>query len=189
MPVKPFSLSGGGGPACTVGYWNGSTNLLDGGGKNGGAGGDPNGGLGGWEPNYGGRGGDGGGDKLKLSSSSFGSGLFLIFFWWQNPLLVALVLFLISSLAMSFFPASSSFSSDLTIGFLASNVEISSKTSSSGFCVLKIFLLIGSNFCLKLALLILSFFTYWLMPVCMPFSKSLVARIYLSVVRRLVHNC
>ena len=57
-----------------VGYWNGPTNLLDGGGKNGGAGGDPNDGLGGWEPNYGGHGGDGGGDKLKLSSSSFGSG-------------------------------------------------------------------------------------------------------------------
>ena len=103
-----------------------------------------------------------GGNKLKLSSSSFGSGLFFNF---SNPFLMAkstpggLVAFFISSLAMSFFPTSSSFSSDPTIGFSSSNVETSSKTSSSGFCLLKIFLLIGSNFCLKLALLIISFVT------------------------------
>ena len=103
-----------------------------------------------------------GGDKLKLSSSSFGSGLFFDF---SNLFLMAkstpggLVAFFISSLAMSFFPTSSSFSSDPTIGFSSSNVESSSKTSSSGFYLLKIFLLIGSNFCLKLALLILSFVT------------------------------
>ena len=110
----------------------------------------------------GGRGGDGGVDKLKLSLSSFGSGLCV------NLSNLALRLgsrsgglgaFLISSLAISFFPTSSSFRSDPTIGFSALNVKISSKTSSSGFCLLKIFLLIGSDFCLKLALLILSFVT------------------------------
>ena len=62
--------------------------------------------------------------------------------------------FFISLLARSFFPTSSSFSKEPTIGFLASNVEISSKTSSTGFCLLIIFLLIGSSFCLKLTLLI-----------------------------------
>ena len=61
-----------------------------------------------------------------------------------------------SSLATSFFPTSGSFSKEPTTGFSASNVEISSKTSSIGFCLLRIFLLIGSSFCLKLALLILS---------------------------------
>ena len=76
MPIKPFSLSGGGGLGCAVDHWNGSRNLPDGGGKNGGAGDGPNGARGSWGPDDGGRGGDGGGDKLKLSWSSFGSGLF-----------------------------------------------------------------------------------------------------------------
>ena len=148
MPIKAFGLSGDGGLRCASGHGNGFRNLPEGGGKNGGAGGGPNGG-----PNDGGHGGDGGGNKLKLSSSSFGSGLFFNF---SNRFLMAkstaggLGAFLISSLPMSIFPAYSSFSSYPTIRFSASNVEISSKTSSSGFCFLKIFLLIGSNFCLKL---------------------------------------
>ena len=48
MPIKPFSLSGGGGIGCVVGRWNGSRNLPDGGGKNGDAGGGPNSGHGVW---------------------------------------------------------------------------------------------------------------------------------------------
>ena len=79
MPIKPFSLSGGGGLGCAVGHWNGSRNLPDGSGKSGGSGEGPNGGRGGWGPNDGGRGGNGGGNKLRLLSSSFGSGLFFNF--------------------------------------------------------------------------------------------------------------
>ena len=126
MPIKPSGLSGGGGLGSAVG-WNDSKNLADGGGKNGGAGGGPNGG---WDPNDGGPGGDSGGDKLKLSSSSLGSGLFFNF---SNLFLMTkctpggLDVFFLSSLVMSFFPTSISF------GFSASNVEMSSKTSSSGF--------------------------------------------------------
>ena len=41
--------------------------------------------------------------------------------------------FFISSLATCFLPTSSSFSKEPTIGFSASNVEMSSKTSSRGF--------------------------------------------------------
>ena len=44
--------------------------------------------------------------------------------------------FFISSLAISFFPTSSSLSKEPIIGFLASNVEISAKTNSSGSCLL-----------------------------------------------------
>ena len=51
--------------------------------------------------------------------------------------------FFISSLATSFLPTSSSFSKEPTVGFSASNVEISSKTTSSGFCLLKIFCLLA----------------------------------------------
>ena len=47
--------------------------------------------------------------------------------------------FFISSLAISFFPTSSSFNKEPTIGFSAPNVEISSETISSGFCLLIIF--------------------------------------------------
>ena len=53
----------------------------------------------------------------------------------------------------------SSHSRDPTIGFSTSKNDISSKTISSGFCLLKILFFIGSSFCLKLALLILSFVT------------------------------
>ena len=62
----------------------------------------------------------------------------------------------ISSMVMTFLPTLSSLSSERTIGFSVSNVETSSKASSIGFCLLMIFLAIGSNFCLKLALLIMS---------------------------------
>ena len=106
MPIKPFGLSGGGALGCAVGRWNGSKNLLVGGGKNGGAGGGPNGGRGGWGPNDGGRGGDGGGGKLKLPTSSFGSGLFFNFsnlFLLEKSTPGGLGAFLISSLAISFF--------------------------------------------------------------------------------------
>ena len=43
MPIRPFGLSGGGGLDRNVGCWNGSRNLRDGCGKNGGAGGGPDG--------------------------------------------------------------------------------------------------------------------------------------------------
>ena len=65
-----------------------------------------------------------------------------------------------------------------TFGFSASKVKIFSQTSSKGFCYLKIFLLTGSSFCRKLALLILSFVTQWLMSLCIPFEKSEVVRMY-----------
>ena len=67
--------------------------------------------------------------------------------------------FFISSLATYFFPTSNFFRKEPTTGFSVSNVEIPSKTSSIGFYLLKIFFLIGSSFCLKLTLLILSLFT------------------------------
>ena len=62
-------------------------------------------------------------------------------------------------LAKTFFPTSSSLSREPTIVFSASKVEISSKASSNGLCLLKIFLLIGASFCQKLALIILSLVT------------------------------
>ena len=43
MPIKPFGLGGGGGLGCAVGRWNGSRNLPDDGGENGGSVGGPNG--------------------------------------------------------------------------------------------------------------------------------------------------
>ena len=86
--------------------------------------------------------------------------------------------FFISSLAISFFPISIPFNKEQTIGFSATNVEVSSKASSNGFYLLIIFLLIGSSFCLKLALLILPFVTQLLLSVSIPFVNSLVARIY-----------
>ena len=80
---------------------------------------------------------------------SFGSGLsFNLFnlFLMVKSIPGGLGAFFISSLAISFFPTSSSFIKEPTIAFLASNVEIFSKISSSGFCLLIIFLLIGSSF-------------------------------------------
>ena len=44
--------------------------------------------------------------------------------------------FLISLLAISFFPTSSSLSKEPIVGFSTSNVEISPKTNSSGYCLL-----------------------------------------------------
>ena len=43
MPIKPFGLGGGGGLGCAVVRWNGSRNLPDDGGENGGSVGGPNG--------------------------------------------------------------------------------------------------------------------------------------------------
>ena len=56
--------------------------------------------------------------------------------------------FFARSPAVRFLPLSSSRSNDPTIGSSASNVDISSYTSSSGFCCLKIFFFIWFNFCL-----------------------------------------
>ena len=66
---------------------------------------------------------------------------------------------LIKSLSDCFFFLSISLRRLPTTGFSASNVEMSSNTSSKGFYFLKIFLLIGSTFCLKLASFILSLVT------------------------------
>ena len=99
----------------------------------------------------GGGGGVGGGEALLFLSSNL-SNLFLMAkstpggpgtFFTRSP-------------AVSFFPPSCSLTKDPTIGFSTSKVDISSKTSSSGFCLLKILFFIGSSFCLRLALLILS---------------------------------
>ena len=95
-----------------------------------------------WGPNDGGRDGDGGGIKLKLSLPSFVSGLAFNF---SNLFLMAkstpggLGAFFISSRAMLFFPTSSSFNKEPTIGCSLSNNEMSSKINSSGFCLLIIY--------------------------------------------------
>ena len=78
----------------------------------------------------------------------------LIYIWWQNLHPVVLALSLQGHRPLVLLPLSSSLSKDPTIGFSASKVDISSNISSSGFCLLKIFLFIGSSICLKLALLI-----------------------------------
>ena len=67
--------------------------------------------------------------------------------------------FSISSFTRSFFSMSSSRSNNPTTGFCASKVEMYSNPSSKGFWRRKIFFAIGSNFCLKLALLSLSLVT------------------------------
>ena len=84
----------------------------------------------------------------------------------------------IKSLSVCFLFKSISLSNEPTIGFSASKVEMSSKTSSKGFCLLSVYLLIRSNFCLKLASFILSLVTEWFISVCILFAKSDVARIY-----------
>ena len=63
--------------------------------------------------------------------------------------------FFMRSLATSFLPTSSSPVMEPTIEVSASNVDMSLKTSSKGFCLVIIILMIGFNFSLKLALLIL----------------------------------
>ena len=73
---------------------------------------------------------------------------------------------------------SSSSNNEPAIEFGTSKVEMSLNTSSSGFCLRKIFLAIGSNFCLKLALLSLSHVTYKFISSCKPLAKSLVAKRY-----------
>lgn len=102
--------------------------------------------------------------------------IYLIYFWELCGDPGGLGAFLTKSLATCFLPMSSSFRKKSTIGFSASNDQMSSKTSSSAFYLLMMFLLIESSFCLKLALLILSFGTQLLMIVCILFAKSLVAR-------------
>ena len=92
-------------------------------------------------------GGDGGGERL-LSSVGF-----CLSFNLFNRFLITISnpggvgVYLIRSLDKFFFPKSSSLRREPTIGFSASNVEISSKTSSKRFCLLRIFLFIGSSFC------------------------------------------
>ena len=107
-------------------------------------------------------GGDGASERLllllSLLNSSLSFNLFNLFLMTKS-VPSGPGAFFISLLATSFLPTSGSFSKQPIIGFSASNVEISSKRSSSGFCLLKIFLFIGSSVCLKLILLILSFFT------------------------------
>ena len=83
------------------------------------------------------------------------SNLFLI----SNSLPGSLGKFLVKSLSVPFLKKSSSLSKESTMGFSASNVETSSNTSSKGFRLQRIFLLIASNFCLKLALLMQSLVT------------------------------
>ena len=136
-------------------YSKGYKNLPDGGGTNGDAGGifneddpwknDVEGGGGGGN-NEGG--GDSGGDKLLLLLLllslllslllllPFGSCLFLNFFnlfWISKSIPGGRGAFFISSFAMSFFPTFSFFNKEPTIVFSASNIAISSKTSSKGF--------------------------------------------------------
>ena len=70
---------------------------------------------------------------------SFGSGLYFNLFnlfLMTKSIPGGLGPFFISSLAISFFPTSSSLSKEPIVGFLASNVEISPKTNSSGSCLL-----------------------------------------------------
>ena len=86
---------------------------------------------------------------------------------------------------MSFFPTSSSFNKEPTIGFSASNVEISSKTSSSGFCLFIIFLRIGSSFLPK-AHIVNSIFCHIIVHVCLySFGKiTCYKNIFLNICRR-----
>ena len=100
--------------------------------------------------------GEGGVQRLLLS---FGSCLFLCL----TSLFLSVMsvsgspgAFFTISLATSFLRTSGSFSKEPTTGFPAPNVDMSSKTSSKGFCFLSIVLLIRSSFCLKLVLLIQS---------------------------------
>ena len=142
------------------GGWNGYRNLSNSSGINGGVSGldcgNEEGGCGG---EVGGRGGgDGVGERLVLSS--FGSGLssnLFNLFLRVIPSPGGLGASLTRLLATSFLPTSRCFSKEPKIGFSASNFEISSKRSSSGFYILLMFL--GSSFCLNLALLILPFVT------------------------------
>ena len=116
----------------------------------------------------------GGGGKMLLSSSSFllfkASSLDCI----SKPFIFGALLR--SLLLISFFPTSISLNKLPIIGFCASKVEISMKTNSKGFSLLNMFLAIGSSFCLTLALFNLFLVTDILMPSCIHFPKSLVAR-------------
>ena len=122
---KELSDLGGGG-------WN--ELKTDGGGWRGGGGG---GGMNG--PGQGIDGGDGGGERLLflllLFFGSVSTSLNLSDrFWIAKSCQGGPGAFFTRSLATTFFPTSSSVRSELTIGFSASIVELSSKTSSKGFC-------------------------------------------------------
>ena len=118
-------------------------------------------------------GGSGGGGRIKLLNDDRDGGgkgaqllllllnLVLSFCNVSNLFCISksmpgLEVFLISSFARSFFPMSSSWSNHPTTRFCASKVEMFSNTSSRGFWRWKTFSAIGSNLCLKLALLSLS---------------------------------
>ena len=91
--------------------------------------------------------------KTRYSSEPVQSLFNFNFFSWlgrQKLNKIAIRLLFLMSISLRRLP---------TIGVSASKVEMSSNTSSKGFCLLKIFLLIGSNFCLKLASFILSLVT------------------------------
>ena len=131
--VRKWKLEDGGGN----GGCGGKIRLVGGGG---GGGGDRK------RKDDGGGGGGYGGGK-KGSSSGFGGGEVLLFFSFNlfNLFLIVksnLVVLALSSQGhplLIFLPPSNSHSKDPTIGFSSSNVAISSKASSSGFCLLKIF--------------------------------------------------
>ena len=132
-----------------------------GGGKEGGGGGtdgNRDGGWGGTDGNID-RGIDGGGERSLwyLGSCQFFNFSSLFLREMSSP--SGLGAFFMRSLATSSLPTSSSPIMEPTIGVSASNVDMSLKTSSKRFCLLIIILLIGSNFSLKLALLILTLIT------------------------------
>ena len=120
-------------------------------------------------------GGAGGGPKPVISPPSGPSGPWLLLLLTKlslpTPLNLSSLFFIsnslpgwlgkdfIKSLSGPFFFKSISLNRLPTTGFSESKVEMSSKTSSRGFCLLIMFLLMGSSFCLKLASLILSLVT------------------------------
>ena len=107
-----------------------------------------------------GGGGESSGDKSLLSATGSCLSLNLSnLFLREISTPGGLGAFFTRSLATCFLLIPSFLSKEPTIGFSASKVDMSSKTSSRGFCLLRIFLLIGSSFCQKLALFILSLVT------------------------------
>ena len=120
-------------------------------------------------------GGDGGGDSPLSLLLSFPSFLRLFsLFCMIKSIPGSGAAFLTRSLVVLFLPTSSSRNTKPTTGFSASKVETFWKTSSRGFSLLNMFFTMGSNFYLKLALLILSWVTKWLMLSCMHLEKLLV---------------
>ena len=103
------------------------------------------------EKNDDGEGGDGGGERLllllllSLLNSCLSFNLFNLFLIIKSAPGGPRALF-ISSLAIYFLPTSCSFSKELTIGFLASNVEILQKQGQADFVFLKYFCLLDQAF-------------------------------------------